>query len=339
MKSRYIVEAEAKSLLPIQTSDAITELGSNKIITDEGLHFRNLSHISVMLTPDEAKYLETKGLNPVPEKIGSNITLASDYERVLSLHHKTKKKGITGAGSKVAVLDSGCNDFATFGVTVCDVTGGYNFIDEQVGWVDDLGHGTRCCSIIKRLVAPSCEVHALKMINSFGGTTESAILTALDYCIDNQIDFINLSWTFYTEAIHAAIDACMDAGIVVCAATGNNASADDFTLLPAGIPRVAAVNAIQENRQFIYRNIIPIPGDFHGVTVACGGWATEGYNRANTYSSGWGTSFACPFFIGVLACYKEELKEPDNFKVLEYTLKRAKKTDQSQYFGRGVVSF
>jgi len=337
---RYIVESEAKNYLSLPTEDAIDELGSSKTITDEGLHFRNLSYISVILTEEQVSLLRSKGLDPTPEKYEENISLGLDYERVLSLHHKTKKKGIDGSGVKIAVLDSGCNDFATFGVDVVDVDAGYNFIDEQVGWLDDFGHGTRVCSAIKKPItgiAPNCELHAVKMISSFGGTWESAVLASLDYCIDNDIDFINLSWTFDTLSIRDAIALCVDAGIVVCAASGNS-TVDAYTLLPAALPDVVAVNAIVEDRTPVYKNIIPPPGDFHGVTVACGGWNTEGYNRTNAYSGGFGTSFACPIFVGALACYKQELQEEDNYKVLDYVLKRILKTE-SPYFGQGLITF
>lgn len=340
MKKRYIVEAEAKLFLYLPTTDAITELGSSKIITDEDMHFRNLEHISVMLTDEEVVFLQSRGLHPRPEGSSNNIMLGADYERVFSLHHKTLKKSLDGSGVKVGVLDTGCNDFATYGVNVVDITDGYNFITNAEGFVDGHGHGTRVCSIIKRIIAPGSDVYAIKMIADSGYATETAVLGALDYAADEQLDFLNLSWTYFSYPIWDAINVVMAGGTVVCAASGNNTT-DTFTLLPASLPGVIAVNAITEGRQPYYKNITPQPGitGSHGIDVACAGIATEGYNRANTYSGGWGTSFACPFFVGALALYKQELQEADNNKVVQYALKRAKKTTLSQYFGNGIVSF
>jgi len=333
---RYIVEYEAKEILNLPTEDAIDELGSDKLITNEGLHFRNLSHISVILTDEQVKRLKTKGLNPTPEKKEDNVCLGVDYERVFSLHHKTKKKAVNGTGVKVAVLDSGCND----AINIVDVTAGYNFITNTSNWVDGYGHGTRVCSIIKTLTATGCELHAVKMISDGGSTTESAVLAGIDYCIDNEIHFMNLSWTFYTTAVNEAIEQCINAGIVVCAAAGNDTE-EWYTLLPASLPGVVAVNAITEARQPVYRNVIPmleVPGS-HGIDVACAGWASESISRLNSYSASYGTSFACPFFVATLACYKQELNESDNYRVLDYVYKTLKKVEDTTYFGRGLVTF
>jgi subtilisin family serine protease len=340
MKKRYIVEAEAKIYLPFLTLDAITELGSSKIITNEDLHFRNLDHISVMLDEEEVTFLKSKGLNPSLEVVAQNILLASNYERIFSLHHKTIKKNLDGSGVKVGVLDTGCNNFATFNVEVANVKDGYNFITNSENWVDGFGHGTRVCSIVKRVVAPGCDLYALKTISDEVVTSETAILAALDFAIDEELDFLNLSWTFFTPSIGSAIDNVIASGTVICAASGNNTE-DFYTLLPASYPGVIAVNAITEARQPVYKNIIPMPDIIgsHGVDVACGGWATEQYNVANAYVNGWGSSFACPFFVGALALYKQELQESDNNKVVQYALKRAKKTDLPQYFGSGIISF
>ena len=46
---RYIVDKQALSILNITPLDAITELASNKTITNEALEFRNLPYVSLLL--------------------------------------------------------------------------------------------------------------------------------------------------------------------------------------------------------------------------------------------------------------------------------------------------
>lgn len=144
---------------------------------------------------------------------------------------------------------------------------------------------------------------------------------------------------FLNAQTKRAVDELGEAKIITDEALGNS-SFDTWTLLPASLPGVVAVNAVTESSDPYYKNINPntLPG-CHGITVVCAGVASEGYNRAGGYGGGFGTSFVCPFFVGALAVYKEELQEADNAKVLDYALRRAKKTTQPAYFGAGFVTF
>lgn len=336
---RYIVCKSALSVLDLCTHDACGELTQEKIITDEGLHFNNLPFLSVMLCDDDVAKLKANGIFPEEEKVQeTGIALGITYERVRSHHFKVKKKGLSGKGCKVGVLDSGVN------VAVTPAAYHVNFIDANIP-SDDHGHGTAVTSIINHPttgIAPGCEIHHLKIINSGGGTTESAVLAAFDYVIQNNLDVINLSWTFDTTAVRAAVAAVVATNTIVCAASGNQSS-DTYILMPSALPGVVSVNAVREDGEPHYKNVIPYPAAYGGrgtgITIACGGIATEHHNRGGGYGGGWGTSFACPFFVGTFAVYKEELKITDNHKVLEYVLSRAKKTTQPLYFGAGFVSF
>jgi minor extracellular protease Epr len=342
---RYIVPIEVAQMLNIETKRAIDELGQAKVITDEALHFDTAPFASIMLNEEKAEELRQQGYEIREELPVGNVTLGADYERVRSFHFKTKLMGFTGKGAKVAVLDTGCNNFPAFGVNPVPVDFEANFADANPGILDQHGHGTRVASTIKAPgfgIAPDCILHFVKTLTDGGFLFESAAVAAFDYCVDQEIDFINLSWTFWTPAVQAAIEACQAAGIVVCAASGNTGGTEDvMTLLPASLQGVVAVNACPENGEPYYRNVIPnnmLPNT-HGITVACSGVAAEGYNRAGGYSGGWGTSFACPFFVGTLAVYKEMLQESDNNKVLEYALRRAVKKSQTIHFGAGLASF
>lgn len=333
---RYIVDRSVLSLLDVETKSAISELGQSKVITNEALHFNSLPYVSLMLTDEQVKLLKVNDVSVTEEQKGGCV-LGATYEKERSKFVKVQRKAITGKGVKIAVLDSG----TTNSVVTADFE--LNVIDAEPGVVDGFGHGTRVVSIIKHAVigiAPDCEFHMIKTIDSAGHTTESAVLAALDYVLNNNIDFVNLSWTFLTSSIKNSIAAVIANGTVVCAASGND-STDAYTVYPAALKDVVAVNSIDEAGNPGYKNKL-VPNNYtgdHGISVACSGIACEGYNRAGVYSSGWGTSFSCPFFVGLLACYKEELNESDNKKVLEYALNRALKTTQPLYFGAGIASF
>lgn len=338
---RYIVDKAAAQILNLQTESAVEKLSESVKITDENLHFESVPYVSVMLTDEQVTELREQGIFPKEERVENNVLLGADYERLRSFYFKTQKKGITGKGAKVAVLDTGCNNFGAYGVTPVPVDFEINVADANPGITDVHGHGTRVASNIHSSIgmANGCELHFIKTLNDSGYLFESAAVAAFDYVLQNNIDFVNLSWTFWTPAVQAAIEAVIANGTVVCAASGNNGETT-WTLLPASLPGVVAVNACQENGLPYYKNTTPntLPG-CHGITVACAGVASEGLNRAGGYGGGFGTSFACPVFVAALACYKEELNEPDNNKVLEYALRRAKKQTDVTSFGAGLVSF
>lgn len=334
---RYIVDKRAAIILGIDTCCAMDTLKGDIITGDECMHFNNLPFISLPLTDEQIEILHSNDIFPNEEVTVEGVTLGSDYERIRSSAFKTKKKGVTGRGVKVGIIDSGC------ATAVVPVDFGVNFSNSaQPGVTDIFNHGTRVASIIKHPViglAPDCEFHVMKSLNDSGSLQESWALAAFDYAIDNNLDFVNISWSFVTDSINTAIQAVIDNGTVICAATGNNTT-DSTISIPAGLNRVVAVNAITESGSPHYKNILyGTGGTTHGVTVACGGVSAEGYTNSGVYSIGTGTSFSSPFFVGLLACYKEELQEEDNFKVLEYALLRAKKTTQSTYFGAGIASF
>lgn len=336
--NRYIIEKKGLELLALETLDACEQLGKEKIITNEQLHFKQLPFASVLLTEQQVDILEQAGFKPQLEKRDSDVslTIGKTYEKVRSSYYKAQKQTLTGKGVKVGVLDSGCNT----AVVPCEFT--QNFADGNP-FTDVFGHGTKVTSIIKHPtmgLAPDCEMHHVKAIGDVGTMTESAALAALDYALDNSLDVLNLSWTFNTPSTNTAIASAIAAGIVVVAASGNS-STEVQTLIPAALPGVVAVNTISEEGGANNFNILPNTSvvDGHGITVACGGWETEVYTSAGVYTLDWGTSFAAPFFTGVFAVYKEQLQETDNYRILNHVLSRCMKTSYPKYFGVGTPTF
>lgn len=336
---RYIVEKVALNILNITTLDAQTELGSSKIITNEPLEYKNLPYLSLILTDDQVKLLNLNNIFPQEEAIQENVVLAqnSGYEKLRSFWYKTQKMSFTGRGAKVGNLDTGCM------FSVVPYNYAYNFISASTDVTDIYGHGTITSSIIKHpviAVAPDCEFHFLKVLTDGGGGNESAILAGIDYAIDHELDVVNMSWTVDTVAIRAAVISLAAGNCIVSASAGNN-STETYTVVPACLPGVIAVNAIDINGNPGFRNIITPPGisGAHGITIACNGVGCQSYDKLGNYGGCWGTSCASPFFAGVFAMYKEKLGIQDNKRILAHILEKAKKTQQPQYFGVGTPQF
>lgn len=334
---RYIADKAVLDKLLITPLGAMGELAKEKIITDEPLIYAHLPFVSLMLTDDEVEWLNKHGIFPTEEHIGSNAALDGNYERIRSFWFKSQRRALTGAGTKVGVMDSGCNTAFVH----CDFT--VNFADGGP-FSDVLNHGTKVTSIINHSnigVAPGCIMYNMKVLTNAGSVPESGVLAALDYVIDQDLDVVNMSFTYDSVNFRAAIAEVVANGNILCAASGNS-TIETMTLGPATFPGVVAVNAITEAGGIFYKNVIPNSGvpNSHGITIACSGVNCFCVSATSGNLVGeWGTSVACPFFTGTYAVYKEALPGASRKEVLDYILDRAYKREDTLYFGAGTPSF
>ena len=161
----------------------------------------------------------------------SNVAVMADIE--------AQSLGYTGAGVKVAFIDSGFTsvehpDLKSSRVQFIDFTG--------TSWkMQDLnGHGTHVAGIVggtgsldpkEKGIAPGASVVSLKVLDENGQGTIGDIIAALDYVYRNGkaagIRVVNLSVgtgvyeSYWTDPLTLATKALVDKGIVVVAAAGN----------------------------------------------------------------------------------------------------------------------
>src|SRR5260370_6614167 len=103
-----------------------------------------------------------------------------------------------GAGIKVAIIDSGAAQVTHRNLH--QVGPGFDVVgNNKATWNNDVvGHGSHCAGIIAgnpsgsgvRGFAPAAEIHVLRI---FPGARFSDLVGALDYCIENGIDAVNMS--------------------------------------------------------------------------------------------------------------------------------------------------
>lgn len=135
-----------------------------------------------------------------------------------------------GLGIKVGVIDSGID--YTHPDLDANYAGGIDFKDDDDDPFDeDFGHGTHVAGIIGAEdnnipsiigVAPKVSLYAVRVINKHGGT-DSDVIAGMDWCVENEMDVINLSVGSLdgSSAIEQATNRVWDAGIIVVAAAGN----------------------------------------------------------------------------------------------------------------------
>lgn len=210
-----------------------------------------------------------------------------------------------GSGVIVAVIDTGA-DLTHPDLVANLLTNGYNFGDGNATPQDQLGHGTRVSGIIAASqnndlgvsgLAPEAKILPIKINPGAEGTfTSDRLATAIDYAVSKGAKVINLSLTVdqETQTVRDALQAALNAGVVVVAAAGNEGGAVAFPANMAGVIGVAATD--QSNKLASYSNYGP------EITIAAPGDNVVSTLLGGQYGSGApGTSFSAPIVAAAVA--------------------------------------
>ncbi|MHC4172105.1 MAG: S8 family peptidase [Planctomycetota bacterium] len=206
---------------------------------------------------------------------------------------------VTGAGAKVAVLDTGIDYKHPDLDDNC--YGGVNVINPRKDYKDDNGHGTHVAGIIAAEdndigvvgVAPGAYLYGVKALDRNGSGWLSDIIAGLEWCVNNGMDIVNMSLGTNSDiqALHDACDAA-SAKVILVAAAGNDGGAVDY---PAAYNSVIAVSATNISDGLAYFSS-------YGPEIEI---AAPGVNILSTYKGGGyethsGTSMAAPHVAGTL---------------------------------------
>ncbi|MDO9216590.1 MAG: S8 family serine peptidase, partial [Lacisediminimonas sp.] len=170
-----------------------------------------------------------------------------------------------GQGIKIAIIDSGA---ATSHDDLKGVHLGIDIINKRTSpgtWTEDMiAHGSHCAGVIAgsdgprgiRGFAPDAEIHVCKL---FPGGQVSQLIDALEYCIEQQVDVVNLSLggAQPSEALEQQLLRARRQGIACIVAAGNSGNEVQY---PASSPHVLAVAAIGKVGEFP-------PDSYHTETV------------------------------------------------------------------------
>lgn len=207
--------------------------------------------------------------------------------------HYAHENGITGKGVKVAVIDTSFVDLPELNLKEIVILSPYS---DKV-----TTHGTAVASIVRR-IAPDAEIYAL----AHGGSWWT-IFQALEWCLENDIEIINMSIgnngnnnEIIKHILQPAMDKLYETDVVMVASAGN-AYFDAY--YPASFDGVYAVSGVDyQNGKIInvgYNNADWIDLTFLGKM--CPVLTTSGNVG---YSSG--TSCSSPAVAGMFALLKQE---------------------------------
>ncbi|MFK3736842.1 S8 family serine peptidase [Massilia sp. TN1-12] len=227
---------------------------------------------------------------------------------------------LRGQGVRIAVIDSGA---ATTHTNLNRIHAGFDIINDNPDtWnQDQLSHGSHCAGVIAgadpsfgiRGFAPDAEVHVCKL---FPGGQISQLIEALEYCIEHQIDVVNLSLggTGPSPALEQQILRAKRNGVACIAAAGNSGGPVQYPAASPNVLAVAAVGKIDEfPRDSYHAETINPDVDAQGyftawfscfgpeVDVCAPGVAIVSSVPPNNFAAWDGTSMAAPHVTGLAA--------------------------------------
>ncbi len=150
----------------------------------------------------------------------------------------------TGRGVRVGVIDSGVHvDHSHIGRIAGGVAitpdGGAD--PDPAVWADRLGHGTAVAAAILEK-APDADVFAVKVFHTALRTNAATLLHAIDWCVANRMDLINLSLGTanpdHAEIFGRAADYAVAAGALLVAAH----DIEGTPCFPGSLPGVLGVS-------------------------------------------------------------------------------------------------
>ncbi len=253
-----------------------------------------------------------------------------------------------GRNAVLAVLDTGCN------YSMPELSGktysGYDAINKRNGQTDVYGHGSMVATTAAAVtnnrrntaaIAPMAYVYPVRVGDSNGGVSESAILEGIYKCGQQGIKIINISanadppYSFANARIHPTLHQYLrwyhdqKNGLVFNSA-GNNGQYDSSPK----VPYLIVVSAIGKNYSLANFSTYGSPTWFTGPGV--GVYCTDRSGRVAAVS---GTSFSCPIVAAVAALVwgaNPSLRNTSVEAILINTCYKAGSQSWTPYYGYGL---
>ncbi len=209
--------------------------------------------------------------------------------------------GSTGAGVRVAVVDSGVDaahpDIGRVDGWTAFEEGPDEVIRMTEGPHDDLyGHGTACAAIIRSL-APDAELHSVRVLGGNLKARGSVFAAGLEWAIEHGMHVVNLSLSTksreFFARFHELADLAYFRGIMLVSAI-NNVPEPSYPSEYSSVFSVAATADDGEPESFAYNPAGPVEFGAPGIDVDVA-WTGGTRIRAT------GNSFAAPRISGLIA--------------------------------------
>jgi subtilisin len=252
----------------------IAELGSTLGIQATYRYHYALKGFAASLTEEQAAALradssvqflslDTQGSIVASKRIKAGETVPAGIRRIESaVGNRIQKKSAWA----VAISDTGID---LINQPDLNAANGKDCINAEPAQ-DDNGHGTHVSGTVAAKnqgsgvvgISPGTRVYAVKSFTSGGSGSEASAVCGIDWITQNaqslKIKVVNMSWRFFSggddgncgnsngDALHKAICAMADAGVVPVAAAGNEGN-NYVNYRPTSFNEVLTVTAMADN--------------------------------------------------------------------------------------------
>lgn len=249
---------------------------------------------------------------------------------------------------RIALIDSGVD--AKHEDLIGSISKGYNFIDNNTDTKDEFGHGTRIAGVIVANknnntgiagVASGAQIVPLKVMNSSGRASIKNVIRAIEWCIKEDIDIINLSIGYkkdveslinynsqYHDKERQVIEEALEKGITIVSSVGNNRNAPmNYPACFKGVISVASYGIYSNNLE-----IYPAPKNSKcsNKTIYAPGEYIYTTEIGNKYMYEFGSSIACGFVTGAIALMKSRNKNLKPSEIQEILIKSSTKIENKK---------
>jgi subtilisin len=259
----------------------------------------------------------------------------------------------TGAGIKVAVLDTGID--GNHPDLTANYKGGVSCVTGNMSAMDDQGHGTHCAGIIAAArngtglvgVAPDASLYAVKILDSQGNGQFSWAIAGIQWCIDNGINIASMS--LGCEAAPFALQLICDRawsqyGVLIVAGAGNQSDGEPVppqesnVEYPARYTNVVGVSSI-DSASVIALNSARGPE----VKLCAPGVEIQSTVLGGKCGKRSGTSVACPHVAGVAALawhahLASNITNEQVWNLLAHTADNPIRPGRDSCYGYGLVN-
>jgi subtilisin family serine protease len=258
--------------------------------------------------------------------------------------------GLTGAGVKVAVLDTGVD--ATHPDLAGKVAAAKDFSGSE-STVDRFGHGTHVASIAvgKKGVAPGAQLLVGKVLDDSGSGYESGIIEGMQWAVDSGAKVVNMSLggdaTDGTDPMSEAVNELSAGGSALFVVAAGNEGGDYTVGTPGAATSALTVGAVDRNDQLAefssrgprladqgLKPEITAPGV--DIVAARAAGTTMGTPVDSLYTTASGTSMATPHVAGAAAILAQEHPDWSGSKLKDALVSTAKTGAGATVYGQGA---
>jgi subtilisin family serine protease len=254
---------------------------------------------------------------------------------------KLNDLGLKGNGVIVGIIDTGI-DLSHPELKHVNIIAWRDLINGEVEPYDDDGHGTAMAGIIAGKtygIAPDASLIVVKAIHKSKGASDSDILSAIRYCMNEGADIISMSLgrdemriddlksPWQNSNLEDACDEAVQKGIFLVAAAGNDGKDDDGEVSVPGVyDKAITVGAVDENLKIAsFSSMGDNDGKLQNIFIKWDPWEREDPDKKpevvapgvdivtpgldGKYYKLTGTSLAVPFVAGGLALILGDLPQ------------------------------